>query len=59
MGHHKPQFGEEFSEFLDQKKWAKMQWLQDPNQNNVDNLDNVRHETNRHFRNKKVGISES
>jgi len=31
-----------------------MQWLQDPNQNNVDNLSNVRHETSRHFRNKKT-----
>jgi hypothetical protein len=30
-----------------------MQWLQDPNQNNVDNLHNVRHEASRHFRNKK------
>ena len=24
--------------FLDQRKQAKMQWLQDPNQSNVDNL---------------------
>ena len=30
-----------------------MQWLQEPNQSNVDNLNNVRHETRRHFRNKK------
>ena len=30
-----------------------MQWLQDPNQCNVDNLNNVRHEVSRHFRNKK------
>jgi hypothetical protein len=29
-----------------------MQWLQDPNQNNQDNLHNVRHEASRHFRNK-------
>ena len=29
-----------------------MQWLQDPNQTNVDNLNNVRHEGGRHFRNK-------
>ena len=28
--------------FLDQRKQAKMQWVQDPNQNNVDNLNNVR-----------------
>jgi len=31
-----------------------MQWLQDPNQSNVDNLNKVRHQTNRHFRNKKM-----
>jgi hypothetical protein len=30
-----------------------MQWLQNPNQSNVDNLNNVRREANRHFRNKK------
>jgi hypothetical protein len=30
-----------------------MQWVQDPNQNNVDNLYNVRREASRHFRNKK------
>ena len=30
-----------------------MQWLQDPNQSNVDNLNNLRREASRHFRNKK------
>ena len=30
-----------------------MQWGQDPNGSNVDNLNNVRRETRRHFRNKK------
>jgi len=30
-----------------------MQWLQDPNQGNEDNLNNVRHEASRHFWNKK------
>ena len=30
-----------------------MQWLQDPNQSNVDNLNNVRHKASRHFRNRK------
>jgi hypothetical protein len=39
--------------FLDQRKRAKMQWLQDPNQSNLDNCNNVRHEARRHFRNKK------
>jgi hypothetical protein len=30
-----------------------MRWLQDPNQSNVDNLNSVRREASRHFRNKK------
>jgi len=30
-----------------------MQWLQDPNQSNVDYLNNVRREASRCFRNKK------
>jgi hypothetical protein len=30
-----------------------MQWLQNPNQSNVDNLNNARSEASRHFRNKK------
>jgi len=30
-----------------------MHWLQDPNQSNVDNLNNTRHAPSRHFRNKK------
>ena len=30
-----------------------MQWIQDPSQSNVDNLNNVRRKTSRHFRNKK------
>ena len=30
-----------------------MQWVQDPCQSNVDNLESVRREVSRHFRNKK------
>jgi len=30
-----------------------MQWIQDTSQNKVDNLNNVRSEVSRHFRNKK------
>jgi len=30
-----------------------MQWVQDPSQSNVDNLNNVRHETSRRFKNKR------
>ena len=50
---HKPWFDEECLGFLDQRKQAKMQWMQDPSQSNVDDMNNVRHEANRHFRNKK------
>jgi rhamnose utilization protein RhaD (predicted bifunctional aldolase and dehydrogenase) len=32
---------------------AKIQWIQDPSQSNVDTLDNVRREVRSHFRNKK------
>ena len=35
-----------------------MEWVQDTDQSNVDNLNNVRCEASRHFRNKE-GISES
>jgi hypothetical protein len=38
--------------FLDERKRAKMQLVQDPSQSNVDNLNNVRREASRHFRNK-------
>jgi uncharacterized NAD(P)/FAD-binding protein YdhS len=38
--------------FLDQREEGKMQWLQDTNQINVDNLNYVRREVSRHFRNK-------
>jgi hypothetical protein len=32
---------------------AKMQWVQDPSQSNVETLNNVRRDGSRHFRNKK------
>jgi hypothetical protein len=50
---HKPWFDEGYSKLLDQRKEAKLQWLQDPNEINEDNLNNVRREANRRFRNKK------
>ena len=50
---HKPWLDEECLGFLDQRKQAKMQWLQDPCQINVDNLNSVRGEASRLFRNKK------
>jgi hypothetical protein len=39
--------------FLDQRQQAKIQWIQDPSRSNVDNLNNVRCDASRHFRNKK------
>jgi hypothetical protein len=30
-----------------------MQWIQDPSQSNLDNLNNVKRDVSRHFRNKK------
>jgi hypothetical protein len=50
---HKPWFDAECAQFLDKRKQAKIQWLQNPNQSNGDNLHIVRHEASRHFRNKK------
>jgi hypothetical protein len=50
---YKPWFDEECSKFLDQRKQAKMQCLQNPNQSNIDHLNNVRREASRHFRDKK------
>jgi hypothetical protein len=46
-------FDAECAQFLDKRKQAKIQWLQNPNQSNGDNLNNVRREAHRHFKNKK------
>jgi hypothetical protein len=48
---HKPWFDEGCSKLLHQRKQAKLQWLQDPSEINGDNLNNVRLEAGRHFRN--------
>jgi hypothetical protein len=53
LKHNKPWFDDECSKLIDQRKQAKLQWLQNPNQTNRDNLQNVRHETSRIFRDKK------
>ena len=50
---YKPWLHEERSQFSDQRKQANLQWLQDPNKRNVDNLNNVGRETWRHFRKKE------
>jgi dsDNA-specific endonuclease/ATPase MutS2 len=52
----KPWFDEECLGFLDQRKQEKMQWIQDPSQSNVYNLNNVRRDASRHFRNKRRHI---
>jgi hypothetical protein len=49
----KPRFDEECFCFLDSRKQAKLQWVQDPSQSNVDNPNNVRFEASRDFREKK------
>jgi hypothetical protein len=36
-----------------QRKQDKLQWLQDPREENEDNMSDVRREASRHFRNKK------
>jgi hypothetical protein len=46
---HKPWFDEGCSKLLDQRKRAKLQWLQDPSEINGDNLDNIKHQTSRHL----------
>ena len=53
---HKPWFDKECLGFLYQRKQAKMQWLQDPSKSNLDNLNNVRRDVSRHFRNKRRHI---
>ena len=47
---HKPWFDKECVGFLNQRKQAK---IQDPSRSNSDNLNNVRRDASRHFRNKK------
>jgi len=49
---HKPWFDEECLGFLDRRKQAKMQWVKDPSQTNLDKLNYVRCDASRHFRKK-------
>jgi hypothetical protein len=55
---HNPWFDEGCSELSDQRKQAKLQWLQDPSEINGDNLNNVRRQASRHFRNKSMSLQE-
>jgi hypothetical protein len=50
---HKPWFDKGCSKLVDQRKRTKLQVLQDPSEVNGDNLNSVRCEVSRHFRNKK------
>jgi hypothetical protein len=56
MKQHKLWFDEKYLGLLDQRKQTKMQWVQDPSQSNIDNLNNVRHETSRHSETKRRHI---
>jgi hypothetical protein len=53
MKQYKTWFDEECLGILDQRKQAKMQWIQDTSQNNTDNENNVRCDASRQFRNEK------
>jgi hypothetical protein len=53
LKHNKPWFDDECSKLIDQRKQAKLQWLQNPSQINGHNLQNLRRETSRSFRNNK------
>jgi hypothetical protein len=53
LKHNKPWFDYECSKLIDQRKQAKLQWLQNLNQINANNVQNLRRETSRTFRNKK------
>jgi hypothetical protein len=50
---HKPWFDEGCSKLLEQRKQAKLQWLQDPREVSGDKLNNIRREASRYFRNRK------
>jgi hypothetical protein len=52
---HRPWFGEGCSKLLDQRKQGKLQWLHDPSETDEDNLNNVRCEASKYFRNTKRG----
>jgi hypothetical protein len=50
---HEPWIDEGWSKLLDQRKQAKLHWLQNPSEINGDNLNNERFEASRYFRNKR------
>ena len=50
---HKSWFDKECLGFLDQRKQAKIQWIEHLSRNNVDNMNNVKRDASRSFRKKK------
>jgi hypothetical protein len=50
---HKPSFDEEYSRYLDQRKEAKNQWVQDQNQSNIVTLRYAIRQASRHFGNRE------
>jgi hypothetical protein len=58
LKNRKPWFDKWCSKLLDQRKQDKLQCLQDPSHINVHNLNSVRGEACRHFRNKSLNIWE-
>jgi hypothetical protein len=53
LKHNKPRFHDECSKLIDQRKQAKLQWLQNPSRIIGENLQNSRRETRRIFTKKK------
>jgi hypothetical protein len=53
LKHNKPWFDDECSKLIDQRKQAKLHWLQSSSQINGYNLQNLRRETTRTFRTRK------
>jgi hypothetical protein len=53
---HKPLSDEGCTKLLGQREQAKLQWLQVPSEINGVNLNEIKREASRHFRNKKGNI---
>jgi hypothetical protein len=51
---HKPWFDDDCSKLIDQLKQTKLQWLKNPSLISGDNLQKLRHEASRTFRNEKT-----
>jgi hypothetical protein len=58
MKQHKPWFDKKCSKLIHQRKWDKLQWLQNPGHTNGDNVNNARCKTSRTYGEQKEGIPE-